>query len=455
MELDSDDEVLRVLADGDNMDYSKWPELLDRIITRLENIVYEFPPPPVPRQLPILLSSQPIPSSPPLPASLHPLPAAEASSQDSKASTEAPNKENAPPESISSKSSLPPHIQSLFDSIITTLKTLFTEYPPHTIQRFSELILNPRQHYKSLYSYLHAVDRVVHVTSGANVFPLPPAVPDPSAASVLSNGLGTTDPASISWGNPTSTAQATLGSDESLGGALLTPILWLNKSANNHVGDLEGEVRTESTETIEGPNGPGGVETVTVSVNGISSTTAATIDNGNASLRAEGGVTQGELLRQEQKAGVVPAAQLSGHGRGDCDGMGEDDEVPHARGPEEIGMQDMGPQASGTAMERGSGSAKNIQAIDVVAAVGRTSDESTEEEEEEEGEENVKEEAGTPKREAEEDIGPEEKRIKEDQEERKSPDVDMVDVDGKTEEEKKVGEDDENIGPDAVDSSTV
>lgn len=288
----------------------------------------------------------------------------------------------------------------------------------------------------------------MHVTSGANVFPLPPAVPDPSAASVLSNGLGTTDPASISWGNPTSTAQATLGSDESLGGALLTPILWLNKCANNHVGDLEGEVRTESTETIEGPNGPGGVETVTVSVNGISSATAATMDNGSTSLRAEGGVTQGELLRQEQKAGVVPAAQLAGHGRGDGDGMEEEDEAPHARGPEEIGMEDMGPQASGGALERGGGPGKNMQAIDVVAAVGRTSDDMAE------NEEDVKEEPNTPKREAEEDIGPEEKRIKEDREE-KSPEVDMVDADGKTEEEKKVGEGGENVGPDAVDSSTV
>ena len=92
---------------------------------------------------------------------------------------------------------------------------------------------------------------------------------------------------------------------------------------------------------IDGPNGLGGIETVTVSMNGISSTRGdMTVSppnetNGIVSLRAEGGVTQGELLRQEQRAGVVPVTQLS-H-RGNVDGLGEVDELPHARGPEEIG----------------------------------------------------------------------------------------------------------------------
>jgi hypothetical protein len=255
----------------------------------------------------------------------------ETASQKSNSSTD---KENAPPPHTSSK---PPHITELLKSITSTLNILFSKHPPHTVQRLAELVLNPRRHYKTLNSYLHAVDRVVHVTSGAHIFPLPPAVPAPSSTTVLSNG----DPLLVSWGNPAT--QNGLGSDESLGGALLTPISWLTKShhnGNTH-SPMEGDLKTESTEMIDGPNGLGGIETVTVSVNGISSTRGdSTVSppnetNGIASLRAEGGVTQGELLRQEQRAGVVPVTQLS-H-RAGVDGMGEADELPHARGPEEIG----------------------------------------------------------------------------------------------------------------------
>lgn len=220
---------------------------------------------------------------------------------------------------------------------------------------------------------------------------------------------------------------------------------------------MEGEVRTESTETIEGPNGPGGIETVSVSVNGISSATAATtslnnsLDNGSTNLRAEGGVTQGELLRQEQRAGVVPAAQLAGHGRGDADGKGEDDETPHARGPEEIGMEDMGPQASGSGTER-SGPGMTMQGIDVEAAVGRRVDDAESNEEDPQGEQ-----PRTPKRGADEEMGADEKRSKEGMEETKEPEVavEMVDTDGKVEDEKKAGEGGENVGPDAIDTSTV
>lgn len=176
---------------------------------------------------------------------------------------------------------------------------------------------------------------------------------------------------SISWGSSTQ-VQHTLGSDESLGGALLTPIPWLQSISGVKVkeesvaSELEGEVRTESTETIDGPNGAGSIQTVSVSVNGVSSTTLAAVvgEKSDGGLRAEGGVTQGELLRQEQRAGVVPAAQLAHmHPNGD----GEEDEAPHARGPEEIGMEDMGPQVHGPVNSLRHG----MQGIDVEAAVGR------------------------------------------------------------------------------------
>ena len=209
---------------------------------------------------------------------------------------------------------------------------------------------------------------------------------------------------------------------------------------------------------IDGPNGMGGIETVSVSVNGVSSATAQPgSDSEIASLRAEGGITQGELLRQEQRAGVVPATQLGG--RGDSDGLGEEDELPHARGPEEIGMEDMGPQHSaGSGTERG---AVGMQGIDIEAAVGRRLDPNSDDDEDVEKEVKDDEEAtdeskepSTPKRDADEELGGEEKRVKAD-DANKSEDVDIVDADGKTADEKKVGEEGETKGPDAVDTTTV
>ncbi|KAK6612695.1 hypothetical protein H4I96_01908 [Botrytis cinerea] len=353
MDIDNDDEILRTLAHGQSIDYSTWPSLLERLMTRLEKIVitdFQIPKPP----------TQPRPSSP----SLSP-----------KRDTGIEDPFTTPQPSLES---LPPICYKQLLDIQNTMNKQFPTHPPHTIQRLSELLLNPTQHHRSLPSYLHALDRVVHVTSPITSFPLPPAVPDPRvSSSVLSNGTPpSVDPLSITWSNPTTgTAPVNggLGSDEALGGALLTPISWLNKresslshtgsnGTNSGGGSPRGEVRTESTETIDGPNGPGGVETVSVSVNGISSVgshammsllSSSASSSGEQGLRAEGGVTQGELLRQEQKAGVVPASQLriqrepereERTGKGDENGMGEDDEMPHARGPEEIGMEDMGPK---------------------------------------------------------------------------------------------------------------
>lgn len=401
------------------------------------------------------------------------------SSQETNAATssqDSTNKENAgPPPNLTR---YPPQIQTLMTSIISTLNTLFTKYPPHTIQRLAELLLTPKLHYQTLPSYLHALDRVVHVTSGAHTFPLPPAIPEPSSLTILSNGTSLTtgkDPLSISWGNPASNPSASsLGSDESLGGALLTPITWLQKNGGN-TSPLEGEVRTESTEMIDGPNGPGGVETVSVSVNGISSTASSTPSSSGTesgdlavALRAEGGITQGELLRQEQKAGVVPAAQLIG--KGDESGMGEEDELPHARGPEEIGIEDMGPQhQAGSATERMTGNV-GMQGIDVEAAVGRriapkpepSSSSSASTAKDDAKEEEKAETPTTPKREAEDELAGEGKRGRVDSMEGVIPesssgktDVEIVDADGKTEDEPKVGEKRENKGGDAVDMSSV
>lgn len=93
--------------------------------------------------------------------------------------------------------------------------------PPHTIQRLAELILRPTAHYRTLPAYLRAVDRVVSVTSGADVFPFSAPTdisPQPNGLVHASNSAGTYVTPDFAHGP---------GSDESLGGALLTPIPWL------------------------------------------------------------------------------------------------------------------------------------------------------------------------------------------------------------------------------------
>ncbi|KAB5549876.1 hypothetical protein GE09DRAFT_187696 [Coniochaeta sp. 2T2.1] len=565
--MESDDEILQRLAKDGSMDFESWPTLLPNVITRIEKIAHtEFPVPNLPdpqaTRTPVPRFHMPIPSSDPI------------APNDESPSSQETDKENALPSSsvgiTSAPSSsrplpslpqllqppiaagnLPNPVARLLKEITSTLTDNFNRYPPHTIQRLAELVLEPKRHYKSLTAYLHALDRVVHVTSGNNIYPLPPAVPDMSQMSLLANGVG----ASGSVGLQINTAAAnSLGSDESLGGALLTPIPWLARRANGGSEDGTGsseegstdspettysqpvlqqqtppqtppqqppaqepalapqpqpepepqlprpsaptpsdsptttspppsstfspQVRTEHTETIEGPNGMGSIETVSVSVNGVPSTGAG----GAAVGLASRGVTQGELLRQEQRAGVVPLSQLvrqaqqqqqalvqsqnaseaeeervsngggagadsamaetdEGNGTGGPQGEeGVDDDPPHARGPSEIDDVDTGPQAgSGGATHAAVGSTSAsgqpvvmMEGIDVEAAVGRKVDGTklTEEERKttttspEGGEELV---PRSPKREAEDELEGqlEGKKVK-------------IDGEGKEEEEEEV-----------------
>lgn len=379
-------------------------------------------------------------------------------------SSQETNKENAapahPPASTSNASelepgTLPPQITAMLAEITGVLNETFQTYPPHTIQRLAELVLEPRKYYRSLPSYLHAVDRVVHVTSGNHIYPLPPAIPDMSHMHIngVSEAAGAQEdngdqksehPTQAIWAS-SSAGGAPIGSDEALGGALLTPIPWLAKRAANggdgssesgesstlgseaggtphvvghgagsntsasssptsqqrHGRQYEMQVRTESTETIDGPNGMGSIETVSVSINGISSLSAA---------QQQRVITQGELIRQEQRAGVVPVSQLArggpvvvtststlsaaadegaGTAMGDSDGDGEahndtsseksdedmvdEEEAPHARGPDLIGAADMGPQKTGSSstFSISHGGNAEMRGIDVEAAVGR------------------------------------------------------------------------------------
>ncbi|KAH0411450.1 hypothetical protein KCU90_g18782, partial [Aureobasidium melanogenum] len=245
----------------------------------------------------------------------------------------------------SPSSPLPPELYTLYNYSRTTLENNFPKNPPYTIQRLAELVLQPRRYYRYLPPFLQALDRVVSVTSTVNEFPLAHASID-SASSFLANG----EP------SENQSEREGLGSDESLGGALLTPIPWLKRENGHH------DFRSESSQTIEGPNGVGVIETVSVSNGGSTLPQEEDTMSHEQHLRAEGGVTQGELLRQEQEAGIVPVGQevprrtLMASGSANAVGRGEStlateeeagekpEEHAHARGPEEIGAEDMGPQ---------------------------------------------------------------------------------------------------------------
>ncbi|KAK8072453.1 hypothetical protein PG996_005801 [Apiospora saccharicola] len=468
MDIDEYDLLNNVAATG-TMDYSMWPALLPRIVSRIEKIAHDdFPIPQMPSPAAATnmtsMAHHPATSDTegtenflaPLPSSPTEPPSTTSSQETNKENTPVRPRATAPAQPAAAAAAVvaeplppgtfPPQVTAMLNEITTTLTSTFPTYPPHSIQRLAELVLTPKHHYKSLPTYLHALDRVVHVTSGLNVYPLPPAVPDASSISLLPNGA--TDAIVPSpWAAP--------GSDEALGGALLTPIPWLqhgsqgqgglsptssqtdsSSAAGDRANDSEGELRTESTETIDGPNGMGSIETVTVTVNGVSSMGA----------RVGVGVTQGELLRQEQRAGVVPVSQLvpthhihpgqfqqqqntqqqqqqqqqleqqdqdqdpdqqqdqasDGASPSTTVTMADDssataennegyendtaeppvsdrseDERPHARGPEEIGAEDMGPQreSSSSANYGGGAAGLDMHGIDVEAAVGRKASE--------------------------------------------------------------------------------
>ncbi|KAK4697406.1 serine/threonine-protein phosphatase 4 regulatory subunit 2, partial [Lecanoromycetidae sp. Uapishka_2] len=260
---------------------------------------------------------------------------------------------------------LPPPLFSLLQTIQSTLSTTFATGPPHTAQRLAELLLHPTLHYRTLPSYLRALDRIVSVASPASAFPLPMINPATDTNGFMLNGVSSPSPEPGAENN-------------FIGGAELTEIPWLRNRGGNespmHNGIGPGsDLRTESTSLIDGPNGAGSVETVTVNVNGVSSHASHS--------EPSHGITQGELLRQEQEAGIVPVPSPAHNGRitrssaaataaatravmgDDQEGasIGEDEPV-HARGPDVIGMEDMGPQAPRSGLAGG---------LDLEGALGR------------------------------------------------------------------------------------
>ncbi|KAF4592049.1 protein phosphatase 4 core regulatory subunit R2 [Ophiocordyceps camponoti-floridani] len=230
MAEDGDSEVLAAIAAGEKPESGSWPGLLAEMLARLDEISHEaFPIPKFGRSRSFQGVSD--------------------------------------PDEQGDETRLPPQIAAQLARVKTQLSKFPTE-PPHTVQRLAELLLSPRAHYKALASYLHAVDRVVHVTSDTAVYPLPPPVPDMAALRAVVNGEEGFA-AGVAWSKATTSSSvsvATLGSDEALGGALLTPVPWLTRSpeastGGSPVGNSAARIHSEGSETIEGPNGMGRVET--------------------------------------------------------------------------------------------------------------------------------------------------------------------------------------------------
>lgn len=305
--------------------------------------------------------------------------------------------------------SIPDLLIQQLTSISQTLQTGFADRPPHTIQRLAELVLTPNKHYKTLPAWLRAVDRAVSVTSTADIFPLPQAqslpqgVLDGALTNGVTNGLGSgIGGGGILWTN-SDTRDVGLGSDESLGGALLTPIPWLKN------GEIAGTTLSASDplEPVDPPT------------------------NAFVPEREDGAVTQGELIRMEQEAGIVPASQTIGGGHVEAEGEGADT-VPHARGPDVVGVEDMGLQ-DGKDVELQIGKEPSARADQAMREETKPGNEPAATDEVEDDE--PKQGGARPSN--------------------GDGDIVLTDADGKTDEESEVKADTsgENVGPDGPDSS--
>ncbi|KAJ5715727.1 uncharacterized protein N7483_012908 [Penicillium malachiteum] len=306
-----DEAALEAVANGGSIDVEKWAGMVPSLLDRLEYIAY---------------NAFPMPKLPPTPPNPPPFSQTSTQPEDSSmAPPESSNKENtAPEESQTSSAPAPPQPSSqqtvdglpqplalLLKSVRSAINSFFVDKPPHTIQRFAELILHPTAHYRTLPAYLRAVDRVVSVTSGADIFPFnTPATTD------YSNGL--LHPTNSAGTYLTPDYAHGLGSDESLGGALLTPIPWLTTASFDSADSGALEVAGESVH----------LETQQVG-NGAATTVASTIEGEDA-----------------------PATVASPNA--------ESDEVPHARGPSVLGVEDLG-------LQDGKGVEMNLEAQQIAS----------------------------------------------------------------------------------------
>lgn len=386
----TDEPVLEACAETGNIDYVQWPSILPSLLERLSQIANEeFPlPRPYPIIHPVLPSqttSDPLadrfienppvlPSNTPkTPRTLPPVPTFPSSSASRVPDSQADGKEDTQ-DGTATAEQLPAEVLQLLEQSLKTLRTYFAEKPPHTIQRLSELVLYPTRHYKTLPAWLRALDRVVSVSSGADIFPLSDVPPNIDLANGVLHG---TDMGGILFANSANETRNgydrdSLGSDESLGGALLTPIPWLKDSdlssssgtetasSNSKVESWQDATETPDQDADADADADAGADMLPLvgehqqtnmaqtaaHAEAIAAVAQEHNDHTLAPGRSDGAVTQGELIRMEQEAGVVPV------GHDDVSRVGDEaielnledegDNVPHARGPNVVGTVDMG-----------------------------------------------------------------------------------------------------------------
>ncbi|CAG8189901.1 unnamed protein product [Penicillium olsonii] len=328
-----DEEALQTAANGGSIELSRWDGIAASMIERLEHIVYNvFPMPqvrPEPLGVQLFPNSSEENSAPPESSNKENAAPAdpEASPQDAQAGPASTERvpDSQPQQSSQSTDTLPPQLALLLNAIRSSIHSFFTDKPPHTIQRLAELILYPTKHYKTLPAYLRAVDRVTSVTSSADIFPFQ----TPAADDAQSNGLGNP-------GKPSGISVAPdylqgLGSDESLGGALLTPIPWLNSSSfDGEDADANADTNVLS-ESVDEP----------------------------MSLHSEGQIDAVATTLPETEDGAPTASPEPS------------DEVPHARGPVLLGVEDMGLQ-DGKGVEVSLGAESESAVPTVTSATGET-----------------------------------------------------------------------------------
>ena len=187
------------------------------------------------------------------------------------------------------------------------------------------------------------------MSSTADTFPLPLIATN----SATENGVDETS-SYLGAGAPDIHNQT----HDEFNGAALTRIPWLrepNHMLMNSDRQLAGDLRTESTSLIDGPNGAGSLETVTVSANGMTRTLKRDL-LGLVPTQTEKAHPGSDAV---QSGRITRSSAASALARQQDEEM--DEEIVHARGPDKIGVEDMGPQAT----DRAAGN------HDVEAALGR------------------------------------------------------------------------------------
>ena len=152
-------------------------------------------------------------------------------------------------------------------------------------------------------------------------------------------------------GSSTPDSSNTPGGDDFVGGAVLTPIPWLNVTsmASYLSGDRPymSDLRTESTSLIDGPNGAGSLETVTVSMNGMARRARDEL-SGRTERMGAGPLSSHPLHENPHphSNGTAPSTIDDDMSGAEMEEELEVEERAIARGPDVIGMEDIGPQGT-------------------------------------------------------------------------------------------------------------